>query len=231
MSRSVLYIGPSGGGKTSSVRTLEPKTTFIFNALGKELPWKGSAKQYTYWDKDKNPDGNMVKTSHATTVLRWLTHISEKMPHIKDVVIDDNTFITSLELLRRTKETTWDKFNDIAQNFIDIAMKSKELREDLVIHLLHHTQSEGDGILENKTFRAQSYGKLIDEKLGSIEGQFTMVLRAAKEKAEDGISYLFYTRDIDSTAKTPFGMFDTDTIPNDMALVRKTMDCFYDENC
>lgn len=37
-SRSVLYLGNSGAGKTSAIRTLNPKTTIIINCLEKELP-------------------------------------------------------------------------------------------------------------------------------------------------------------------------------------------------
>jgi hypothetical protein len=231
MSRVVFYIGPAGAGKTSSIRTLNPKSTFIVNALAKDLPWKGSAKQYTYIDKEKNPSGNMVKTSNSTAIVTWLNFINKNRPDIKDIVIDDNTFLTSLELLRRSNEKNYDKFNDIAQNFIDLVTVSKQLREDIIVHILHHTQVEGDGILQEKSYRAMSYGKLIDEKLGTQEAQFTIVLRAAKEKTDEGLQYVFYTRDADSTVKTPFGMFEEDKIPNDMSLVRKAITCYYDEDC
>ena len=228
MSRAIFYIGPSGSGKTTAARTLNPKSTFVFNALGKDLPWKGSAKQYKYWSKE-NTTGNMLKTSNPHTVLTWLDHIDKKLPHVTDIVIDDNTFITSLELLRRQKETSWDKFTDIAQNFIAIAEKCKTMRDDLIVHILHHTQVEGDGILDDKTYRAMSYGKLIDEKLGTQEAQFTIVLRAAKLKKDTGIEYVFYTSDPDSTAKAPMGMFEQETIPNDMDAVSKIVRCYYDE--
>lgn len=231
MSRKVFYIGPSGSGKTSAVRTLDSKTTFIIGALTKELPWKGSAKQYTYFHKETNPTGNLVKTSNALAIIQWLDYIDKNRPEITDIVIDDNTFVTSLELLRRSKESSWEKFNDIAENFIALVTKAGSLRDNIIVHILHHTQVEGDGILEDKSYRAMSYGKLIDEKLCSQEAQFTIVLRASKEKSDKGLEYLFYTRDANSTAKAPFGMFETDTIPNDLALVRKAITCYYDEEC
>lgn len=230
MSKSVFYIGPAGSGKTSAIRTLNPKETFIFNSLGKELPWRGSAKQYTYWDKDKNPEGNMVKTSSAPAIIKWMKHISEGMPQIKEIVIDDNTFVTALELQRR-KEESWSKYEVIVQNFLDIAEASKSLRDDITVHILHHTQVAGDGIIEDKNYRAMSYGKLIDEKLGTQEAQFTIVLRAAKELDGDKINYVFYTRDANSTAKTPFEMFEDDKIPNDLALVSSTVRCYYEDDC
>ena len=232
MSRTVFIIGPSGSGKSSAGRTLNPEDTFIVNSLAKDLPWKGSAKQYTYWSKE-NPKGNMIKSSHAGVILKWLDFIdkNESMQHIKNIIIDDNTFITALELQRRRKETSWDKYTDIVQNFLDIADKSKSLRNDIVVYILHHTKVEGDGVIEDKKFSAMSYGKLIDEKLGSQEAQFTITLRAAKEKDGDNIKYVFYTKDADSTAKTPLGMFEESTIPNDLAFVRSAIECYYDENC
>lgn len=228
MSKCIFYIGPSGAGKTSAIRTLDPKETFIFNALGKELPWRGSAKQYTYFDREKNPNGNMIKTSEAKVIVKWLEYIDKNMPHIREIVIDDNTFVTALELQRR-KDESWSKYEVIVQNFLDIAEMSKKLRDDINVHILHHTQVSGDGVLEDKNFRAMSYGKLIDEKLGTQEAQFTIVLRAAKEVEGNDINYVFYTRDVGSTAKTPFEMFDADKIPNDLALVSKTVRCYYDE--
>lgn len=231
MSRAVFVIGESGAGKSSAIRTLNPKETFLINALGKDLPFKGSAKIYTYWDKEKNPEGNMIKTSKADVIMKWLKHISDNMPNVKNVVIDDNTFVTSLELIRRTKETTWDKYNDIASNFIQLAELSKSLRDDIIVYILHHTKEEGDGILEEKKVKAMSYGKLVDEKLCSQEAQFTIVLLAKKEKTDNGIQYSFYTRDQNSTAKTPYGMFDEEKIPNDFQEVRKAIECYYDNEC
>lgn len=237
MSRSVFVIAPSGAGKTTAVKGLNPEETVIVNCLNKELPWRGSAKQYTpIKTKGAKPNvewdcGNMIVTNAASAILAWMDFVNTKMPHVKNFVIDDNTFVTALELQRRSGETDWKKFNDIAQNFIDIAFKSKSLRDDLTIFILHHTISEGDGVLEDKQYRAMSYGKLIDEKLGSQEAQFTIVLRAAKETSGDNIEYVFYTRDANSTVKTPEGMFEDSKIPNDLSLVKHTMECYYNGDC
>jgi len=230
VSRAVFVIGESGSGKSSAIRTLNPSDTFVINALNKDLPFKGSAKNYTLWHKEKNPDGNLVITANSEVVLKWLQHIDAKMPHIKNIIIDDNTFLTSLELLRRSRETTWEKYTDIANNFVALANVSKSLRDDIVVYILHHTKEDGDGLLEEKTNRAMSYGKLIDEKLCSQEAQFTIVLLAKKENTDNGLEYVFYTRDAHSTAKAPHGMFENDKIPNDFEYVRKAIECFYDDN-
>lgn len=229
MSRVVLIIGESGAGKSTSIRTLPPKETFIFNSLGKDLPFKGSSKNYTYFHKETNPEGNMVKSTQAAVILQWLTFISDKMPHIKNVIIDDNTHQSSMEFLRRIKENSWDKFNDIASNMVTIVEHCKSLRDDLVVFVMHHITETGDGILDDKKVKAMTIGKLVDQKLSSYESFFTIVLHAVKQKGDEKLEYFFLTENGDSTAKTPMGMFETPKIPNDLALVRDSIIKYYEE--
>ena len=44
----VSILGQSGSGKTTSLRTLDPKTTFIIDCDGKGLPWRGWKKRRSY---------------------------------------------------------------------------------------------------------------------------------------------------------------------------------------
>ena len=41
MAQSVLVIADSGSGKSTSIRDLDPKETFIINIANKPLPFKG----------------------------------------------------------------------------------------------------------------------------------------------------------------------------------------------
>lgn len=229
MSEVILIIGPSGSGKSASIRTLDPKETILVSALGKSLPFRNAKKNYTTWNKETNPDGNVIITSNSKTLLGWLEHISKNMPHVKNIVIDDNTHFSSMEYIRRIKETTWDKFNDIASNMVNVVEKAKSLREDLTVFVLHHTKEVGDGILEEKQTKAMTLGKLVDEKMSSYEAFFTIVLSAHKKKTDSGIEYVFLTQDANSTTKTPMGMFDETEIPNDLALVKSVVTCYYNE--
>lgn len=226
MSKAILYIGKSGSGKSTAMRNLDPKTTFIIRCLNKELPWKGSERQYTEFS-NSNPTGNLITTSSHRRIVDCLKFISKERPNIKDICIDDNTFITSLELLRRGNETTWTRFIDIANNFIELASEAQSLRNDLIVHILHHEDTIGDGLLEDFNYKAQSYGKLIDEKLGSMEAQFTIVLRATKVNSDTGLDYQFKTRELNSTTKSPMGMFEEDSIPNDIAEVSRIVREYY----
>lgn len=241
MGKSVLIIGPSGAGKSTSIgkidehniEGLNPSETMIISALGKELPWRGSQKQYTIYDKESNPKGNMVITSKPKVLLGWLHYINQSMPHIKNIVVDDNTHIFSSEYMRRVGEKNYfEKFNDIGFFMSTTAMEVKTFREDLTVFFLHHTEEQGDGITEDKTFKAMTIGKLVDTKLSGYESFFTIVLRAFKKSVDEDISYGFLTKDAKSTVKTPIGMFADKEIKNDLGYVLSTMNCYYkEENC
>lgn len=232
MAEVALIMGPSGSGKSTSIRNLNPEETFIINTLGKTLPFKGSSKSYTVWDKERNPKGNMIKNSNSSVVVKWLEHIDKNVPTIKNIIIEDNTHLSSMEYIRRIKENGWEKFNDIASNMVGIIDKAKSLRDDIIVYILHHVKEEGDGILEDKTTKAMTLGKLVEEKMSSYESFFTIVLLAQKKKTESGIEYGFLTNDANSTAKSPLGMFEETFIANDLSIVKEAIRCFYnDEDC
>ena len=231
-SKSILIIGESGAGKSTSLRNLNPKETIVFSALGKGLPLKNSRINYTVWDKNQNPTGNFIITSSAKVIATWLQHISKSMPHIHTIVIDDSTFLSAKELDRRKDEVGYQKFNDIAHDFLALSEVANTLRGDLNIYFMYHVVTEGDGIMESKIIRAMSHGKMIQEKLASIEAQFEIVLLASKLSDKDNnLSYKFKTRDMSSTAKSPMDMFEDEYIDNDLALVNNAIACYYDDDC
>jgi len=232
-SRSILVLGKSGSGKSTSLRNLNPKTTVLFSPLGKRLPFKGSDKNYTVYNKEKNPNGNVIVTSESKKINSWLKYISSDLTHIKTVVIDDSVFLAAKELDRRKDEKGYDKFSDIAHDFLVLSETANTLRDDLTIYFMYHVTTEGDGILEAKTTKALSYGKMIDEKLASIEAQFELVFLAEKivDPVANTISYKFKTRDAYSTVKTPIGMFDEERIDNDLNFINEAMRCYYEDNC
>ena len=104
MSNLVLVLGESGSGKSTSIRTLNPKETIVFNILGKRLPFKGSAKEYNA------TNNNLFKIDDWQTVINYLQSISDNAPNIKNVVIDDSIYIMRIEFFNRSKEKGFDKF-------------------------------------------------------------------------------------------------------------------------
>ncbi|BCV01492.1 MAG: hypothetical protein CM15mV42_1740 [uncultured marine virus] len=98
MAQSVLVIADSGSGKSTSIRKLDPKETFIINIANKPLPFKGWKGAYTQISKD-NPKGNMTATATAAGIIKAMKHVNDNMPHITNLVIDDWQYMSSLSIL------------------------------------------------------------------------------------------------------------------------------------
>tara|TARA_B110000977_G_scaffold21200_1_gene25339 strand:- start:13003 stop:13683 length:681 start_codon:yes stop_codon:yes gene_type:complete len=219
MANSVLVIAESGSGKSTAIRTLDPKETAIINIANKPLPFRGWKSNYTVLDKS-NPNGNLVNVSSGPGVYKAMQHVSEKMPHIKVLVVDDWQYMSSFEYFDKANEKGYDKFTQIAANLAQVAKLPKDLREDLTIFFLTHAEESTD-VNGNRKVKAKTVGKMIDNAL-TLEGLFSIVLFGKVTKEDDGtLSYGFETQNNgENTCKSPMGMFEDSFIPNDLAYVR-----------
>ena len=202
----ILVIGESGTGKSTSLEGLNPQETFIIQSIGKPLPFKGWRRSYKpYSVKDKT--GNLLITDQSSVIIGTLDAISKERPEIKVIIVDDFQYIMSNEFMRRVKEKGFDKFNDIGNSAWGIVNKLNSMRSDIVPIVLSHSEQSEAGKTKLKTL-----GKMLDDKV-VLEGMFTIVLQSI---VYDG-KYLFMTQNNGSnTCKSPKGLFETDTIPNEM---------------
>jgi hypothetical protein len=223
MAQSILIIAESGSGKSTSIRTLNPKETFIINIASKPLPFKNWQNNYKLYDKTTNPNGNLLNISNPTNIYAAMKHVSEKMPHIKNLIIDDWQYMSSFEYFDRASEKGYDKFTQIAANLAQVAKLPKDLRDDLFIFFLTHSEDTID-VNGKRKIKAKTVGKMIDNSL-TLEGLFSIVLFAKVIKNEKNkLEYVFVTQtDGENTCKTPMEMFDNEYIPNDLELVRQTI--------
>jgi energy-coupling factor transporter ATP-binding protein EcfA2 len=221
MGNQVLIIGRSGSGKSTSLETLDPKSTFIVNALGKPLPFKGWKSKYSpFSSKDKT--GNLVNTFDANIILQVMDIVNKDLVNIKSLVIEDVQYVSACAYMDKIEETGYSKFNKIGKNLYLLMTKPKEFRDDLTVFYLNHEDEVIDE-MGNSKIKAKTIGKMIDNLL-SLEGLFTVVLHASNKKTKEGVKYFFETQtDGSTTAKSPRGMFDTMEIPNDLELVRKSI--------
>ena len=218
MANSVLVIAESGSGKSTSIRNLNPKETVIINIANKPLPFKGWKSKYTTLDKT-NPDGNLINVSSGPGVYKAMQHVSEKMPHIKQLVVDDWQYMSSFEYFDKANEKGYDKFTQIAANLAQVAKLPKDLREDLTIFFLTHSEESTD-VNGNRKVKAKTVGKMIDNAL-TLEGLFSIVLFGRVNREDDGsLHYGFDTQtNGENTCKSPMGMFDDKFIANDLQFV------------
>lgn len=209
MSRAILVIGESGSGKTTSLRNLDPSQTFYIDADGKGMSWKGWRKQY-------NPAAhNYYRCDDPAQIKAVMDQIDTKQKQIKYLVIDTLNGIMVSDEMRRAQEKGYDKWVDLAQSVYSIVDYSNKMRDDLTVILLAHSQTSDDGFTCMLT-NGRKLNKI------RLESKFTTVLLA---KVVDG-KYVFETKAMDSTAKTPMGAFDSATIDNDIVEVIKVLEEF-----
>lgn len=210
MSKVICIAGESGSGKTTSMEKLNPDETYYIDADKKGLSWKGWKQQYNAEKK------NYFATDFPNDVEKIIKGINGKRPEIKFIVIDTLNGIMIGDEMRRSKEKGYDKWMDLATSVWNIVDSAYTFRDDLTIIFICHTQTErtDDGY---QFTRIKTSGKKLDKI--SLESKFTTVLLA---KAIDG-KYVFETRANKSTAKTPKGAFETDTIPNDITIVLEAL--------
>ena len=199
MAQSVLVIADSGTGKSTSIRTLDPKETFIINIANKPLPFKGYKSKYTQISKD-NPKGNITSAASAAGIIKAMNHVNDKMPQIKTLVVDDWQYMSSFEYFERANEKGYDKFTQIAANL---------------------AQEDSTDINGNRKVKAKTIGKMIDNTL-TLEGLFSIVLFGKVNKNDDGeLEYGFETQNNgENTCKSPMGMFEDKFISNDLQYVK-----------
>jgi RecA/RadA recombinase len=212
MAKVIGIMGESGSGKTTSMRDLDPKSTFYIDCDKKGLSWKGWRNQYSFEKL------NYMATDTIGTVEQILDKINtqDNMKHIKVVVIDTLNGLMVADEVRRMKEKGYDKWQDLAQCVWELLDKLYTLREDLTIIVVCHsqTQKDEDGYVFT---RIKTSGKKLDKL--SVESKLTTVLYAI---AKDG-EYVFQTKANNSTAKTPMGAFEADEIPNNIVDVLKAL--------
>jgi hypothetical protein len=210
-SRPVLILGKSGTGKSFAMRNLNPKTTFIINVVGKDLPFKGADKRFV--------DGvNMICSDDYSIVISQLNKLKSRKD-ITEIVIDDWQYLMADEFMKRSYEKGYDKFTEIGRHAWDILFLVKELGAGKIIYLLAHSDDSND----SGTEKCKTIGRMLDEKV-VVEGLFTIVLSCVVDKG----NYRFLTvNNGRNTVKAPPEMFTTDLIPNDLASVSKSIRAFY----
>lgn len=212
MSKLICVMGESGSGKTTSMRNLDPATTYYIDCDGKGLAWKGWRKQYNKENK------NFGSTRDIQAITNLIVNISAKKPNVKVIVIDTlNTCMVDKEV-KGMKESGYGKWIDLTQFVWDLIETAGKQRDDLTVIFIMHSETVRDDFGYTFT-RVKTNGRKLEKLVP--ESLFSTVL-LAKKTDED--KYVFETQAKNSTAKSPMGAFETFEIDNDMAEVLKALE-------
>ena len=197
----VLILGYSGSGKTRSIKHMDPETTGVFLVEKPRLPFREQFKT--------------VKNAGYPHIMAAL-----KNPTMKSYVIDDSQYLLVNEFFDKANEKGYEKFTQIALNFRNlIHCVNVGCPDNVIVYFLHHIQTDD----VSGRIKAKTIGKMLDEKL-TVEGCFDIVMKT--EVNADGYWFRTHTSGNDPV-KTPEEMFDDDLIPNDLALVDKSIRDYY----
>lgn len=133
--------------------------------------------------------------------------------------------------LLETKGTKDGKYTELAAHFQQIISTCENLRDNLnIFFILHSEDISSDNTVTG--YKVSTIGKLLDSQYNPVE-VVPMVLYASVVYDGKGVpNYGFYTHSfkegsVEIPAKTPDGMFTENFIPNDLGIVTKAMNEYY----
>lgn len=216
MAKVIGLMGESGSGKTTAMRNLPPDETFYCDCDKKGLNWKGWRKQYStdrknYWSSDS--------FAIVSGILRKINE-QEQFKHIRYVVIDTLNGLMVAEEMRILAMQSGDKrsaWSDLAQNGWSLINLALELRDNLTVIILCHSEtiSDENGIVRT---RIKTNGRKLEKLV--LESKMTTVIWSVRQ---DG-KYKFILSADGSTCKVPLGSFDVDECDNDIMNIIKALE-------
>ena len=196
----VLLIGQSGSGKSTSLRNFKGDEVAVVNVLGKPLPFKSDIKA--------------GKCDDYATILKAIANTPKKT-----IVIDDANYLITSEFMNKSSVKGYDKYNELANNFWNLINGIKNIEGGKTVYLIMHEDTDENGYVKPKTI-----GKLLDDKV-NIQGMFTICIRSMYDNG----NYIFRLKtNGQDCVKTPFGMFENDTMDNDLKAFDEVVREYYE---
>lgn len=222
MSACLCLAGFSNTGKSTTLKYLDPESTFIISCTNKQLQIPGFRKKYPRFEiKNNKPQGRWFVSNNYENITKVLDIVSKHCEEIKTIVIDDLNYLLSNEIMDNALVKGYEKFSIQAKNYYDIIMKSHELREDLTVVLISHIINDGTDI--EPSYKLYSSGKMLDKTV-NIDGLFSYILYTEKTVGDDGeVHYRVKTRtDGNDTCRSVAGCFEEKYVePNMKEIIDK----------
>jgi hypothetical protein len=184
------------------------------------MNWKGWKKQYN----DQNDPPNYWRSDSFSVISSILDKVNaeDKFKGVKYLVIDTINGLMVAEEMRILAMQSGDKrsaWTDLAQNGWAIVNKALEMRDDLTVIILAHSEtiSDENGIVKT---RIKTNGRKLEKLV--LESKMTTVVWAVRQDDK----YKFILSADGSTCKVPLGAFDEQECDNDIMIVIKALEDF-----
>ena len=212
MKPNIIIVGPSGSGKSSSMRNLDPKSTAVINTERKQLPFKNA---------------NEFMNAPVKTVSEFHSTLDKAMKNddIKIIVIE--SFTSLIEIIFREADIrykgfdVWSYYNKEIDRILD---KSKNSDKYVVFTAI-------DGVYDGDNGVEERYVAVDGNRWKKrVEKEFVLCLFTDIITTEEGVEYRFRTNTTGrDSAKSPMGMFIDLHIDNCLDKVIRGCSVYYSE--
>lgn len=215
----ILIVGPSGHGKSSSLKNLPPDKTTVINCERKFLPFKNATAFKQSMPENAEKCGAEITKALSNKEVKYIAH--DSMTKYFEMLLSQSKIMNKGYDIYNWLNDKITKYLEDCKNNNDklLFMFSLDERVEYI--------KDNGSVVHSR--RAYVPGKQWE---GKIEKEFTIVLFTdiKTSKDNDTVEYRFITNSDGSiSAKSPPGMFDK-YIPNDLNFVAKRVFEYYGIN-
>lgn len=227
MSSIICLAGLSNSGKSTSVKYLEPESTFIVSCTNKQLQIPGFRKKYHKVSIDNGKIvGNWYINNNYSQIEKILTVVSSTRPEIKTIILDDTNYLLSNETFATALNKGYEKFAVMAKNYYDLIQHCQNLRDDLTVVFITHVENYGTEI--DPLYRMWTTGKMLTTQI-NLDGLFSYIIYSERyiDDTTDEVNYRFKTKtDGNDTCRSVQGCFEEKYIEPNLKVVVDTINKF-----
>lgn len=195
--------------KSTSLKYLNPSSTFIISCTNKQLQIPGFRKKYSKVGVNEGKlTGNWYINNNYEQIEKMMSTVSKTRSEIKVIVLDDTNYLLSNETFANALNKGYEKFSIMAKNYYDLIQFCQTLRDDIIVVFITHIENYGTEI--DPLYRVWTTGKMLTSQI-NLDGLFSYIIYSERyiDDTTNEVSYRFKTRtDGNDTCRSVQGCFE-----------------------